>query len=183
MTREAPPERLIVAEVTKPHGIRGEVSARLADVSGADLVGLDLSLRIGDGPETPVRIERARPAGGAWILALAGVADRNRAGELRGAVLLAARADLPEPDDGEWWVADLVGRTVEDAELGGIGRIEEVLKLPANDVLVVRGRLGEVLVPVLEDVVLDADPEADVLRVRLPKGLLDPVTDAPGEDG
>lgn len=183
MTREAPPERLIVAEVTKPHGIRGEVSARLADVSGEALVGLDLALRVGDEPEAPVRIERARPAGGAWILALSGVADRNRAEELRGAVLLAARADLPEPDAGEWWVADLVGLAVEDEELGGIGRIEEVLKLPANDVLVVRGRLGEVLVPVLADVVLGADPEADVLRVRLPKGLLDPVTDAPREDG
>lgn len=183
MTREAPSERLIVAEVGKPHGIRGEVTARLADVSGEDLVGIDLWLRPARGPETRVRLERARPAARGWILALAGVADRNRAEELRGSVLLADRADLPEVESGEWWIADLVGLDVQDAELGGIGRIEEVLKLPANDVLVVRGRLGEVLVPVLEDVVLGTDPEAGVLRVRLPAGLLDPSGDGPGEDG
>lgn len=176
------PDRLIVAEVTKPHGIRGEVIARLAGVDGADLLDLDLRLRPATGAEIPARLLRARPTPSGWILALEGVTDRNRAETLRGAVLLAARGDLPEAEPGEWYVADLVGLRVLDAELGEIGRLEEVLKLPANDVFVVRGDRGEILVPVVEDVILDADPEGGVMRVRLPRGLLDPERDEAGED-
>ena len=178
--RPARLERLVVAELSRPHGIRGEIAARLADVDGEDLVGIELWLQPAKGPATPVRLVRARPASSAWILTLDGVHDRNGAERLRGATLLAAREDLPETAPGEWYVVDLVGLRVVDAELGELGRLEEVLKLPANDVFVVRGERGEVLVPVLEDVILDTDEAAGVMHVRVPAGLLDPVGGEPG---
>jgi 16S rRNA processing protein RimM len=179
----ARPELLVVAQLTRPHGVRGEMAARLAAVDARALLAIPLLLRPAGGAAAPARLVGARPREGGWILSLEGVADRTGAEALRGAVLLARRADLPAAGRGEWYVADLVGLRVVDAEAGEIGRLEEVLKVPANDVLVVRGARGEVLIPALEDVILGVDAESGVMRVRLPSGLLDPPPPRePGED-
>ena len=164
----------MVAELTRAHGIRGELAARFVGLAPEDLRNAPLRLRRSSGETTTARIASARPVQGAWIVAIEGVVDRNEAEALRGAVLLAKRRDLPAPGPGEWYVTDLVGLVLFDEGGEEIGVLEEVLKLPANDVFVVRGPRGEVLVPVLEDVVVDVDVAAKRIRVRLPAGLLDP---------
>jgi 16S rRNA processing protein RimM len=170
----APAGRLVVAELGRPHGIRGEVTGRLHGVGPEELVALrELTLRPPEGPEEPVRVERVRPRKLGWILQLAGVSTRNRAEELRGAEILAPRGALPEPAEGEWLVADLVGRAVETEEGELLGRLEEVLLLPANDVLVVRGERGEILLPVLPEVLVRCEEGEERLVVRVPPGLLD----------
>jgi len=178
-----PADLLVVADLGRAHGIRGEVTARLAGVTAADLLAIPVRLRRPGGKAIRARVVRARETSRGCILALESVSDRDGADSLRGAVLLAARADLPDPADGEWYVADLVCLRVVDAEAGEIGRLAEVLKLPANDVLVVRGGGGEVLIPALEDVILEVDTAAGEMRVRLPAGLLDPPGTPAGEDG
>ncbi|MFN8176652.1 MAG: ribosome maturation factor RimM [bacterium] len=165
---------LIVVELTRPHGIRGEMSGRPAGVEPEDLRDVPLVLRRRNGATEPAKIGAVRSTGRAWIVALEGIGDRNEAETLRGAVLLARRSDLPEPGPGEWYIADLVGLVMVDETGEELGVLEEVLKLPANDVFVVRGRRGEVLVPALDDVIVQVDRDAGRMRVKLPRGLLDP---------
>lgn len=160
----------------RPHGVRGEVTARLAGLEPAELAGLRrLALRTAAGEERPVRIRRLRPKQGGWIVALEGLTDRGAAEELRGAVLLAPREDLPEPGADEWYVSDLVGLTVTTDDGRELGRLEEVLKLPAHDVYVVRGSWGEILLPAIADVVIAVDGEARRMTVHLLPGLADEV--------
>ena len=109
---------------------------------------------------------------GSGVLAkLSGVDDLGRAQALVGSTLLACVDELPlgyELHD----VDALVGRVVRDERLGDLGTIEEVMRGPAQDVWVIRGPYGEVLMPVVEEFVRDLkDPEA--LLVRLPEGLVD----------
>ncbi|MGQ0722174.1 MAG: PRC-barrel domain-containing protein, partial [Candidatus Eiseniibacteriota bacterium] len=54
-----------------------------------------------------------------------------------------------------------------------VGVLEDVLKMPANDVLVVRGERGEVLLPVTHEVLRSVDPVERRVVVHLLPGLLD----------
>lgn len=171
---DAPAEDLlVVVELGPPHGIRGEIMGRLFGVTPEELLALPrLRLRHGSAVDRPVEIASARPKKGDWILRL-GFRDRTEAERHRGATLLAPRADLPEPEPGEWYVADLVGLAVWTDDGEELGELTEVLTLPANDVAVVRGKRGEVLVPLLDHVVVELDAEQGRLTVALPPGLLE----------
>jgi len=163
-----------VAELGRPHGIRGEITALLRGLSGAELAAIEtLRIRRVGGTEGPVRVAGARPKGRGWILRLDGVRDRDAAESLRGAVILAAPSDLPEREPGEWWAEDLVGLEVVSDGGEPLGRLEEVLELPANDVYVVRSERGEVLLPAIEDVIVAVDLEANTMTVHLLPGLID----------
>ena len=82
---------------------------------------------------------------------------------------LAREADLPaglELHD----APRLVGRAVRDERTGARGVIDEVMVGPANDVWVLRGELGELLLPVIPDVVDHVPCEGDI-EIRIPAGL------------
>lgn len=68
---------------------------------------------------------------------------------------------------------DLLGRTVLDERFGELGRIVEIMETPANDVWVVDGAsYGEVLLPVIEDVV-SFIPDQGPIPVRIMDGLIE----------
>ncbi|MGH2571120.1 MAG: ribosome maturation factor RimM [bacterium] len=163
-----------VAELGRPHGIRGEITALLFGVTGAELSAMTtLRVRRPNGAEAPLRIEDARPKGQGWILRIDGVEDREGAEELRGAAIVAPREDLPEAQPGEWWIDDLVGLEVVSDDGEAIGRLVDVWTLPANDVYVVRSADGEVLLPAIEDVIVGVDLEKKTMTVHLLPGLID----------
>ncbi len=116
-----------------------------------------------------VEVERAHPAGGRVIrVKLAGIDDRDRAERQRGKYLEVEAdrlADLPEGQYYEW---QLIGLEVFDPAGEPLGRLEEVLQYPANDVYRVQGDSGEHLVPALRDVVREVDLGAGRMVVDLP---------------
>ena len=65
----------------------------------------------------------------------------------------------------------LIGREVSDASLGPLGTIYEVMVGVANDVWVIRGRFGEVLVPVVDEFVSEVPPAGPIV-VRVPDGTV-----------
>ena len=54
-----------------------------------------------------------------------------------------------------------------------LGELVDIIVTGSNDVYVVQGEDGELLIPALEDVVLDVDPAAKLMTVSLPEGLRD----------
>ncbi len=68
---------------------------------------------------------------------------------------------------------DLVGYRVTDVDRGDLGVIDEIIVTGANDVWVVHGPLGEVLLPVIDEVVLELDDASRTISVRLLPGLLE----------
>jgi 16S rRNA processing protein RimM len=159
-----------IGRVAKTHGLVGEVSViTTVDLPASRLVGLEVwfvpppaSLR-----SSKLLSVRSGPKGP--LFALEGVADIATASTLRGLTVLARAADLPdvEPE------FDPVGFAVLDAERGSIGEVVDTIVTGANDVWVVEGPLGEVLIPVIDDVVLEVDEDARLIRVRLLPGLVE----------
>jgi 16S rRNA processing protein RimM len=101
-------------------------------------------------------VERRAGAADRPIVRLAGIADREAAGALRGESLVVADGGSLAP--GEWPAAELVGCTIE-----GIGEVRRVVEGPSCDVLEV-GDDG-VLVPFVSDAVRSVDTQAGVIEV------------------
>lgn len=128
------------------------------------------------------RVEDVADTGDAWHVRFSGIRDLTAAEGVAGCYVLADAADLDlGPLDASF--EELVGRSVVDARYGAIGTIAEIMETPANDVWVVAGGpYGEVLMPVIEDVV-PRIPATGPIAVSLMDGLIDvpPAHEVPDE--
>ncbi len=119
--------------------------------------------------ETSVTAVRPGPKGP--LLELAGIGDIAAARSLCGTTLLVRAEDLPEGfDEADF---DPIGLEVIDDVRGSLGTVSDVIVTGANDVWVVDGPLGQILLPVIEDVVRSVDEDARTAEVTLLPGLID----------
>jgi 16S rRNA processing protein RimM len=84
-------------------------------------------------------IEATGRSGGQLTAKLAGVADRDQASMLRGAVICVLRTELPETDAKDFYRADLIGCEVVNLTGERLGVVEHFLETPAQVLMVVRG--------------------------------------------
>jgi len=134
--------------------VRGELVLHPFNAGGVDLreLSLPLTVRVGD---REMSLVAARPTADAWLVRLEGVDDRDAAAALTNVDLTLARAALPEPDDGEVYVEDLVGCEVRDTFWNG-----------AQDVLSIVDDAGvELLVPAVPEFLRELDLEARTVIV------------------
>lgn len=161
-----------IARVVKPHGKKGEVLVH-------PLRGLPFLLEPGMRVAlTPPRLKGDRfrkvlsvaAFDGDGLVSFEGITSIGDAEGISGCYILAAVDDL---DLGPLDIAfdDLIGREVEDARYGDLGHITEILETPANDVWVVSGPYGEVLLPVIEQVMTEI-PESGPIDVQVLDGLI-----------
>ena len=139
--------------------------------------GVDGAFVVEDGSDDPRRFEPGATllvdGEPATVVVSRRVGKRRHAIRLdrqveRGAELCVRRSELPLPDEGSYYVADLVGTEVLDADGTRLGAVREVLPGPANDVLELdSGRL----LPLVEDCVREIDLEAG--RILLNPGFTD----------
>jgi len=111
-----------------------------------------------DGAE--LRVEWSRPAPGGLVVKLAGVDDRDGAEVYRGKYMEVGEDAGRPAGDGRFYHHQLIGLEVVTALGRGLGRIEEVLEKPANDVWVSRDGAVEHLIPATKDAVVSVDLEA-----------------------
>src|SRR5699024_572390 len=79
---------------------------------------------------------------------------------------------LPELEEGIFYESDIVGATILNENGEEIGRLKEVLFLPANDVWVVqRPNKKDLLLPYIESVILDVDVDSKEITVHVLEGL------------
>ena len=132
-----------------------------------DLDAVDL----GDGTLRPVLGSRPGP-GGAWLLKLEGVGDRDAAAALTGREVSVPRDVLPEaPED--TYLADLLGLSVVDGDGRALGTVTGVETAGAQDLLTVSGPEGPWLLPAVEAFLVAVDRDAGRLVVDVPEGLVD----------
>ena len=167
---------LAIGRIIAPHGIRGEVKVEvLTDFPERFKPGAHVFLGAGteDPAARPAKIAAARPHKSGFLVKLDVVPDRNAAELVRNRYLLIPAADAMPLGEHENYLHDLMGLEVETTDGQHLGELREVLFTNANDVYVVRGPAGEVLLPALRDVVLQVDLSAQRMVVALPEGLLD----------
>lgn len=162
-------EFLECGKIVAPQGIKGEARVEPwcdpAFLTGFPVLYLD---------GRPVKVEKARVQKNMAVIKLEGMETREEALALRGKLLYLRRDDA-HLEDGEYFVQDLIGCAVVDADTGAeYGTVYDVRPTGANDVYYLRDESGkERLVPAIPDVVLEKDIDAGVIQIRPLEGLFD----------
>ena len=157
---------LEAGQIVNTHGIRGEVKIVPWCDTPEFLCGFDTFYLDG----APVKVESARAHKGNVIAKLAGVDDVNGAMRLKNKVVSIDRSGVILPP-GRHFIADLIGLEVREAESGQVlGKVEDVLTLPANEVYVVKGE-KEYLIPAVDEFLAETNLEGGYVRVRLIEGM------------
>jgi 16S rRNA processing protein RimM len=157
----SPADLVTVGRVGRPHGVQGaffvENPSERAETFAAGALVLV-------GGEEATVVSSTRGSGGRPVIRL------DRAVE-RGAELSVPRDSLPElpAEDGEFYVFELVGLSVEEEDGRVLGRVREVLQYPANDVLELDSGVS---LPLVEACVRSVDVEGE--RIVVASGFADP---------
>ena len=169
------PHYLAVGQVLRPHGIRGELRVKVI-TDYPERLGQHACFYLGypDSPEAVRRypVEKWRLHKEVLLLKLTGCDDRNVAEELRGMLVQIPIEEAVPLEEGEFYQFQLIGIRVETEDGEWLGQVVEVLETNANDVYVVRGPRGEVLLPAVEDVVLELNLQSRQMVVHLLPGML-----------
>lgn len=168
-----------IGAIKKSHGLSGEVLVACArGTSSYDLVGLEVWIT----PPTD-RVHHGVITSIAWVdeqtalIAIDSLTSLNDTFDLSRHRLICRSADLPseliaridEPDMRE----RLLDYQVFDERYGKVGRVSAYLETKANDVLEVSGQYGEVLLPVIDDVIVSIDDENRRIQARVLPGLIE----------
>ena len=159
-------EYLEAGKIVNTFGVRGEVKLQ-PWCDSAEFLRPFKTLYI-DG--APRRVLSSRVHKEMLIVHFEGVEDLNAAMALKNKLVTFARsaAELPE---GRFFVADILGAAVVDEDGRTVGRLTDVLELPAGQVYVVEGEDGEHTIPNRGEFILDVDTDENVIRVHLIEGM------------
>lgn len=160
-----------IGRIIKAHGLKGEVS--VGPLTGPPFfmpVGLEVWLVPPPGSSGSMRVEAVRPGPKGPLVKLDGIGSIEQARAVVGAQILARGDDVPESSDDDLY--DVEGFAVHTDSGLDLGVVEETIITGANDVWIVRGRYGDVLLPVIDDVVLEVDVDACSIVVHLLPGLV-----------
>lgn len=177
MTR---PTRVCLGVVVGAKGLRGEVRIKTFTEHPAD-IGAYGPLSTADGRTFAVEVVGG--AEGVVIGRLRGIGDRNAAEALKGVELFVDRAALPDPGEGQFYHADLMGAVVSLATGEELGKVIGLHNFGGGDMMEVGGAGASVLIPLTADVVAALDLAAGRVVVNPLPGLLGSEAGTPKEEG
>lgn len=148
---------LLLGEIVRPQGIRGEVKVRhyTDDPSRFEALG---SVFIQEGSAyVPLVLTGCRVQKDDVFVTVEGISDRNAAEKLRGTKLYIDRAHARELSEDEVFIADIVGAVAYDTKGNAVGTLQEVLTPGGVDVFVFDTPRGVLMMPALKTVLLELD--------------------------
>jgi len=168
-----------IGRVGRPHGVEGGLLVLLHSDDPANLLSAS-QIRL-EGPSGAIAFKRiraesvghqrdGRAKAHVWV---AGLRSRDRAEIWSGASVAILETELQPLPTGEFYWRDILGLEVRGPEGERLGRVEEIWPTGSNDILVVRGRGRQYLIPALRQVLARVDLEAGELWIQPFPGLLD----------
>lgn len=176
-TNNSQPQYLLLGEILRPHGVRGEMRMRIMTDYPERLINEIKTVYLGDNPDdegiTAHTVKSARFHKEYLLITLEEVADRNEADSMRGLKVMIDIEHAVPLDEGEYYLYQVIGLTVKTVEGIEAGIIKDVIETGANDVYVVKSReFGELLLPAHDETIVSVDFDAGIITMKLPGGLL-----------
>jgi len=156
-------DRICVAQIGAPHGVRGEV--RLRSFTEDPLAFVEYGPLESEDRKQRFKIEALRPAKDHFVARLSGVSDRNAAEKLTNVKLYVPRDVLPDIEEYEtFYHADLIGLDAFTQDGAKFGTVATIHNFGAGDIVEIRRESGDlVMLPFTEIVV----PEVDIAKKRI----------------
>ena len=156
-------DRICVAQIGAPHGVRGEV--RLRSFTEDPLAFVEYGPLESEDRKQRFKIEALRPAKDHFVARLSGVSDRNAAEKLTNVKLYVPRDVLPDIEEDEtFYHADLIGLDAFTQDGAKFGTVATIHNFGAGDIVEIRRESGDlVMLPFTETVV----PEVDIAKKRI----------------
>lgn len=162
-----------LAEIARPHGVRGEVRLRLFNKASDTLLDQEeVLVRLPEGEEHEVSVEAARRADDAILMKLFSVDDRDRAEDLRGALICVRRRDFPAPEEGEFYAVDVIGAEVR-LQGARLGVVKEIISYPSVEAVLIAADdgKGDWEVPLTHAFVSRVDASAKLVELVTLEGV------------
>ncbi|HNI59390.1 MAG TPA: ribosome maturation factor RimM [Pseudomonadota bacterium] len=167
---------LEIGAVCRPHGLRGELRVKLHDPA-SNALDMATHLWTEKEAERPKQWQITSCRGesnGFFVVSVSGIADRTAAEALTRQKLLMERADLPELEPGEFYLADLPGCEVLTTDGERVGVVQEVMTVGAQPQLVIaRPPRESALIPAIPEFLASFDADRRQVVISPPAGLLD----------
>lgn len=161
-----------IGRVSDAHGLAGDLKVQAVTDDPAYYTALPAVYL-----DTPrglrrMKVEAIRCRGNGWTVRLAGLNSRTAAEALKGAEVLVEPGQVKPLAQDEYFTRDLIGCRV--ATIGGrdVGTVREVLESTAQPLLQVQGDAGEVLIPMVANIVTAVDVQGRTVTIDPPPGLL-----------
>lgn len=159
---------IVIGRLQKPFGIRGEIRVQ-AYTETFEAFEKSEWLQI---KEKRMVIKQIRIHKGSVLVLFDGIGTPEQASGLSGQLVQTLAQNLPAKDEDEYFYFELIGLDVFTETFRHLGKITEVMATGANDVFVVNGDSGEILIPFIDEVVTDIDLAAKKVQVNPMEGLI-----------
>ena len=155
-TGEVGRETVVLGRVGAPLGVQGWVRIH-SYTDPPEGIANYAALELARGADVRrVRVLETKRAGQGMAVRLEGIETREAAQMLSGAEVRVDRSELPDPGPGTYYWHDLIGLEASNRDGQRLGRVEEILELPAHPVIVLRGD-RERLVPLVRERLVAVD--------------------------
>ncbi|MFF2888049.1 ribosome maturation factor RimM [Paenibacillus sp. NPDC057967] len=167
-----------VGKIVNTHGIRGDVKV-LPQTDFAEERfapgGKLLMVNEENGESREIKIISSREQKNVYLLKLDGFNNINEVEKYKGWLLKISESEQGELEEGQYYYHQIIGCAVVTEEGEELGVIAEILSPGANDVWVVdrpKSKGKQLLLPVIDEVVLDVNVTDKRVTVRLMEGLI-----------
>ncbi|SDB88405.1 16S rRNA processing protein RimM [Pelagirhabdus alkalitolerans] len=164
-----------VGKIVNTHGIKGEVKVvRITDFEDRFTPGNRLYLFSNDTSEPiELTIKHHRVHKGFDMLSFEGYESINEVEPLKDSLLKIHQSEQSELEEHSYYYHQIIGCDVQTIDQEHIGTVSDVLSPGANDVWVVKPAKGkDILIPYIEDVVIEVDLEKQLITIDPIEGLL-----------
>ncbi len=159
------------AIIINTHGVRGDVKLESLCDSPEVLADLKRVFVLENGRYREIKVIHTSIFKQFVLASLEGVTDMDQAAAMKGTTLYASRDDF-ELEEGDYFIADLIGLPIIDVENGKTyGTVKEVINRGASDIYVVKTPNGERMMPAVEEFVKNVDLDKGIFVKTIP-GLL-----------
>lgn len=162
-----------IGYIIKPHGLKGAINIQFDVDDPGQYTGMESVVVKIDDNLIPFFISSLQINGNKGILSLEDVHTIEQANELKSGTLLLPLELLPKLDDNQFYYHDVIGYFLVDQVHGKLGAIENIFAGGNQDLISMRFREKEVLIPVNNTIVGEANHDKKEVYVHLPDGLLD----------
>jgi 16S rRNA processing protein RimM len=161
---------LAVGRILRPHGLGGELRVEI-HTDYPERFALHEHFYLGD-QHTPFVLEGLRFHQGLALFKLQGIDDRTQAEAWREQWVWIPTQKAVPLEEGECYLYQIMHMRVVTVDGEELGEVTDIIETGANDVYVVQGARGEILVPDIDQVVVVVDVPAKQITVRLIEGLV-----------